>query len=123
MSRIKEIKSSYPEQLYPVQVNIDVPGVRPTLRRENGQLQVTSNLEKPEVAEQLSKEVHEKKPWFVTSLKEAVLRGERSGIWIPVVGGVSVFVAAAGFEFGIRHGKDIKELYALLSKHAPKKSQ
>ncbi|MBI2051416.1 hypothetical protein HYT33_01505 [Candidatus Roizmanbacteria bacterium] len=50
--------------------------------------------------------------WFSEFGKD-VEAGKRKGWMVPTVGGVTIFVAAVGFEFGLRKGKDVRHLIKL----------
>lgn len=95
------------------QIRVDVPGVRPEIRDVNGQVVCPTNLEG---LAKVARETFQQKPWFGPLLRD-VRQGKKSAIFVTVLGGITIFAAtAAGFEFGIRHGQDLKHLPKILGR-------
>lgn len=95
------------------QVGVEVMGLKPETYDRNG------NISHPDNLADLAKETQEifaKKPWF-QPLLEDVLQHKKSAVFITAAGLITIFVAtAAGFEFGIRHGRDLRDLQEILRK-------
>lgn len=95
------------------QAGVDIPGLRPEIRGSDGRITRPSNL--TDLAEQ-AKEVFITKPWYRLLLRD-VRQGKKSAVFITVLGGITIFAAtAAGFEFGIRHGQDLRNLPRILKR-------
>lgn len=57
------------------------------------------------------------RPWF-KQLLDDVRTDKKSAVFKVIVGGIIVTAATAvAYEFGIAHGRDLKELHELLEKH------
>lgn len=69
---------------------------------------VTNLVESPEGLD--TPEAKKNRTWFQNMVGD-VKEGRRSVVWVPTAGAIIFFTAAvAGYEFGIRHAKDIREL-------------
>lgn len=95
------------------QTDVLVPGLKPDVRADvNGPIVKASNLEglTDKVRDTL-----DEKPWYKHLLTD-VLEGKKSAVFIvSSIGVLTIFAAtAAGVEFGIRHGRDLRELQNLL---------
>jgi hypothetical protein len=90
----------------PVQSKVEVPGLMPPVLTPEGKVKQPDNL--AEKAEEI-KRIADEKPWLKTLISD-VRKGRKSAIFTIGVGSIIIFSAAAGFEFGVRHGRDIKEL-------------
>lgn len=95
------------------QIDIKIPKLIPEIPHSNGSVLRESNLK--DLADEAG-EIFNEKPWF-RPLSEEIEQHKKSATFVIVLGGISIFVAAsAGFEFGIRHGKDIKDLIDMARK-------
>ena len=92
----------------PVQTVIEVAGLTPGVYDKDNNCVKPSNL--TDKLPQLEREIAGK-PWFSRLLDEVHL-GEKKGIYAITPGRLIITVAAAflGVEFGIRGGRDLKEL-------------
>lgn len=115
-----------PESFLPVEAVIDVEGLMPatmekvlklTWRGNQPEFQVEEEREIPDnlddrlprVAEEI-----EKRPWILQLIQD-VHDGKKSAIFKVSLGALVVFAAlGSGFEFGIRGGRDIRELHSRL---------
>ena len=96
-----------------VQVDVSIPGLRPEIHGSDGKISRLSNLSN--LAKQ-AREIFSEKPWYRPLLSD-VRQGKKSAIFVTALGGITIFVAAAaGFEFGVRHGKDLKHLPRILKR-------
>lgn len=98
---------------------MEVQGLRADIFDENGNKVVESNLQDPKILAK-TKEALTKAPWY-KSLLEEVKANKKRVLIVTTLGGISLFVA--GFEFGVRGGKDIKDFLVLFKKHRTKKSK
>lgn len=105
-----QIESSVPD--VPVgQLEVSIPGLRPEIRNLDGRVISPNNL--GDLAEG-ARAIFDEKPWYRPLLKE-IRQHKKSAIFVAVLGGITIFVAtAAGFEFGIRHGQDLRHLPKIL---------
>ncbi|MBI4039060.1 hypothetical protein HY384_03830 [Candidatus Daviesbacteria bacterium] len=105
----------------PVESVIPVSGLRPPVLNGNGEIAVDGrtnqflegNLEDkmPEIAEIIAKRYH-----WVSRLAEEVRQHKKSAIVVAALGGLTILSAVgAGFEFGVRHGEDIRTFYDRLN--------
>lgn len=95
------------------QVDVEVLGLKPETRDRNGNISDPGNL--ADLAEKTQK-IFVEKPWFQPLLDD-VLQHKKSAVFITAAGLIIIFVAtAAGFEFGIRHGRDLRDLQDILRK-------
>lgn len=106
------------------QVNIEISGLQDQILSKKGEVLVAGNLEEklPQMASSLlSSEGSEHKTVF-ERLVHDVRDGKKSAVWTIVgIGGFTIFAATvAGYEFGIRNGRDIHKLYEKLVPHRPK---
>ncbi len=95
------------------QTHISIPGLTPDIQGADGKIVARGNFK------ELSQEVKRtlaREPWFKELLKN-VRQDKQSAIFYGVVGGLTIIAATTmGFEFGIRHGKDLKILPKLLKR-------
>jgi hypothetical protein len=94
----------------PVQSKVEVPGLMPPVLTPEGKVKQPDNL--AEKAEEI-KRIADEKPWL-KSLISDVRQGKKSAIFTVGVGSIIIFSAVVGFEFGLRHGKDIRELSRII---------
>lgn len=97
----------------PVEIRVEIPGLMPPAEDRPG------NLEQklPAIQEELERREG------LDTLFADVRAHKKSAIFWTVAGGLVIFVAtAAGFEFGIRHGQDLKVLLEKLKGQAGKKT-
>jgi len=103
------------------QMQVDVPGLMPETKTTAG-IQTNSTLERslPTIAGQLlSREGSTEKTPFEKVIDD-VRSGKKNAVWaVAGVGAITITVAVA-YELGVRHGKDIRELYEKLLPHRPK---
>jgi len=90
-----------------VSENIPMGGIKPDMvLRDDTIVEGNFHEKKDLILQELNKH-----PWFMT-LAEDVRTNRKSAILVTFVGGVAIIAAAAaGYEFGIRHGRDIKQLF------------
>ena len=90
-----------------VSERIPMGGIRPDMvGPDNTVREGNFNDKRTLILEELNK-----RPWF-RALAEDVQANRKSAILVTFVGGVMIIaVAAAGYEFGIRHGRDIRQLF------------
>lgn len=97
----------------PVQTEIEVPGLLPGVFDKDNNCVKPSNLEAklPELERAIAK-----KTWISELLAE-VRSGEKKGVFAITPGRLTITVAATalGVEFGIRGGRDLKELWNSIS--------
>lgn len=90
---------------------VDIPGLRPAVYDSEGKVIEPDNL--GDLTEE-ARAIFDEKPWYRTLLAE-VRQHQKSAIFVTVLGGITIFVAtAAGFEFGLRHGQDLRHLPRIL---------
>lgn len=95
------------------QIDVSIPGLRPDIRDSNGIIIKSNNL--TDLASE-ARIIFADKPWYRPLLND-VRRHKKSAIFLAALGGITIFVAtAAGFEFGIRHGQDLRHLPKILRK-------
>lgn len=106
----------------PGEVFLHISKLRASFKNsENGEPQLVSNIGDGEVLDSIEQELNHPR---LKEFREHTKNGQKRAWFIPVVGGISIIVAAAiGAEVGLRHAKDIKELYDLLEKHGNKGKQ
>lgn len=105
-----QIESSVPD--VPVgQLDVSLPGLIQEIRNTNDQVIEPSNL--GDLAEE-AKAIFAQKSWYRSLLRD-VRQHKKSAIFVVAMGGIIIFVAtAAGFEFGVRHGQDLRHLPKIL---------
>lgn len=95
------------------QVHIEVPGLKPDTLDNKGRVIKPGNLS--ERVDVIHKTFFEK-PWL-RGLMSSVRNEEKSAVFYITAGGIVIFVAGvAGFEFGVRHAKDLGILPKLLKR-------
>lgn len=111
----------------PVQSIIDVPGLRPPVLDRNGKIAVdtkTGQALSGNIDSKLSaieKSVREEHGWF-PHLVQAVRNNRRSAIVVVATGSLMILSAVGtGYEFGVRHGEDIRKFYTRLQRIRPPK--
>lgn len=102
----------------PGQISLGVSKARPAVRGKEERLIEDDNIDT------LGKDIisairSEKKVRLFGRIRRALESGDIQGIYTVTAGMLTIFVAAAGFEFGIRHGKDIRHLEDILRGHRP----
>lgn len=113
-------KDYRPSEVLPqiAQVHVDVPGLMPDIINAKGEMLKQSNLgEKlPFIHDTLEGIEPKEHKTFYQKIIEDIHSGKKSAIYtITGIGVLTFFVATvAGFEFGIRHGKDLRHLDSLL---------
>lgn len=105
-----QIESSVPD--VPVgQLDVSITGLRAEIRDTNGKIIEPGNL--LDLAEE-ARAIFDEIPWY-RSLLSAVRQHKKSAVFVAAAGGIIIFVAtAAGFEFGVRHGQDLRHLPRIL---------
>lgn len=104
----------------PAQVHVPLIGILPLMDRgQDGHIRMQTDFETFRRNLKGTPDIHEKidkirNAEWLARIKKEVKDGTKSGIFWPVAGGFIILIGAAGFEFGIRHGKDIKEFPKLL---------
>ena len=94
-------------------VDVDVPGLKPDQRDSNGRVKIPNNLF--DLSREASK-IFSEKPWYRDLLTD-VRKHRKSAVFITSLGSIAIFVAgAAGFEFGVRHGRDLNVLPKILKR-------
>lgn len=104
----------YPEILL-AQTSLSVPGLMPPTYDIGGKIKTGDNLQEKlsEIDTLIAGEDHS---WYQRLVND-VMSSRKSAIFKIAVGSIIVFAATgAGFEFGIRHGRDIRELHGLVEK-------
>lgn len=94
-------------------LEVNIPRLKPDSVSAEGKIIRPGNLFKmtAETNEELAK-----KPWYKTLLSD-VRKHRKSAVFITSLGSIAIFVAgAAGFEFGVRHGRDLKILPKILKR-------
>lgn len=101
-------------ELLIAEIGVEVPGLKPDVRSSTDDKIIRpSNLDT--LAEKVD-EILSNKPWYRLLLDD-VSQSKKSAIFTIALGTLTIFVAtAAGFEFGIRHGQDLKHLPKILSR-------
>lgn len=95
------------------QRDVGITGLRPDTRDSNGKIIEPNNL--TDLAEE-ARAIFAEIPWYRSLLRE-VRQNKKSAIFIAALGGITIFVAGtAGFEFGVRHGQDLRHLPRILRK-------
>ena len=105
----------------PVQTVIPVVGLQPSHTQKRVEFvsfapsptykvtehRVPDNLEDmmPSVVAEL-----ENRPWFLKFMED-VGRGEKKGVFVVALGALVITSGIAGFEFGVRGGRDVQELW------------
>ncbi len=90
-----------------IRQEIEVPGLKAGNHRS-----VSNYTELPEEKRRIFSE----KPWYRILLSD-VRKHKKSAIFVTTFGGVIIFVAGvAGFEFGVRDGRDLRILPKLLKR-------
>lgn len=117
MPRVEELtieRSRYEPEVLIGQLNLEVPGLKPEIRTDDGKVICQSNLD--ELMDKTDEALN-KKPWYKPLLRD-VLEDKKSAVFIvSSIGVLTIFAATvAGFEFGIRHGKDLKHLSEMLDR-------
>lgn len=113
MTKEAEIKTNHNGFVVIGRVDVDVPGLKPDLRDGNGKVRKPSNL--LDLSEEANK-IFSEKPWYRALLTD-VRKHRKSAIFITSLGSIAIFVAgAAGFEFGVRHGRDLNVLPKILKR-------
>jgi|SRR3989344_7552436 len=93
------------------QVDVRIPGLIPGVHKSEGGIIQPSNL--ADLAHQ-ARAIFAEKPWYQLLLRD-VRQHKKSAVFIVALGTVTIFVAtAAGFEFGVRHGQDLRHLPKIL---------
>lgn len=96
-----------------VRLEVSIPRLKPDSVDADGKITKPGNLFQmtAEASEELSK-----KPWYKSLLTD-VRKYRKSAVFITSLGSIAIFVAgAAGFEFGVRHGRDLKILPKILKR-------
>ena len=97
------------------QLEVEVPGLKHEVRDSKDD----TTIIRPSNLEELGGKVMsilEKKPWY-KPLLEDLHQGKKSAIFTVAFGGLTIFVAtAAGFEFGFRHGRDLRHLSEIIGR-------
>ena len=91
------------------QFSVPVEDLLPEVRNSKA-VERPDNLR--EVLPNLEREI-EARPWLRQFLED-VRRGDRKAIFQLAVG--SIIITAATYELGVAHGRDVKEIVALLQK-------
>lgn len=101
-----------------VSVTIPVPGITPEHFFKDGKLKPGGIMKKIKATLREHGEKGDEERQLVnwTHIAEKVKNGEMSGKFKVTSGAIVIFLAGAGFEFGLRDGKDIKHLLALVHK-------
>src|SRR4051794_36974802 len=98
---------------------IPIPGLRPEVHDSHDTLIRESNLD--EKASELQAAV-EARPWFNALLRDVQNNKKTSIVTIALGALVVTSAGGAGIELGIRHGRDLREIGALLeSRKLPRK--
>ncbi|OGH10670.1 MAG: hypothetical protein A2857_01970 [Candidatus Levybacteria bacterium RIFCSPHIGHO2_01_FULL_36_15] len=113
----KEASCGNHEFNLPVCRLFSITGLRPVLYDEKRKKVISpGNLETPDTINTIKDELGKHKEWFSKLMKD-IKHDKKTGIFVAGTGSLVVFIAAgAGFEFGIRGGRDLKELPGLLKK-------
>lgn len=99
------------------QVDVRIPGLMPAVHNSEGRIIQPSNLE--DLAQQ-ARAIFAERPWY-RSLLSDVRQHRKSAVFVATLGGITIFAAAvAGFEFGVRHGQDLRYLSKILKRKRPK---
>src|SRR4051812_41187611 len=106
------------------QTEINIPGLKPDkvyppiFNNKSGKIMREGYTQEANLSEK-SQEIRDeikKRPWL-RNLWRDIRAGKKSAIVTVVLGGLVITTAAgAEFEFGIRHGRDIKEIRNLLKR-------
>lgn len=101
-----------------VSVTIPVPGIAPEHFFKDGKLRPGGIMKKIKetLREHGEKGDEERQLVNWSHIAEKVKSGEMSGKFKVTSGAIIIFLAGSGFEFGLRDGKDIKHLLALVHK-------
>lgn len=110
---------------YVGEVVVPFPGLRPeTTHSKTGEVITPSNIDSEEMKEQLKEifDKNSKRGKWLREMRRDIREGKRSVVYLEELGALTFLVAAGvAFEFGVRHGKDIKILTSKL-RRKPKKS-
>lgn len=99
--------------VYLAQTTVDIPGFKPDIRGFDGKINIKGNL--GELSGEIQGILFQRS--FYRKLLQSVRQDRRSAIFYGVIGGISIVAATAvGFEFGIRHGQDLRILPKLLKR-------
>lgn len=102
-------------------LDMEVRGLIPPVIEDTGEIRIKGNLDEPEIQENIINEGNIEK---LKNMAEQRLHA----VWKPKLGKIAIFTAtasaiAAGIEFGIRDGRDIKELYKIVEKRLQSKNK
>lgn len=119
--RKPEVQSSTSQAFFGV-ISLLVPRIRPhTTKEVDGTVFFDVDLghkDTSQALDQLEKELNHPR---LKEFRERVLSGHSKAWYTVVFGGISIVVAsaaaAAGVEFGARHGKDIQGIFDILTEH------
>ena len=119
--RSRERKGQTIEAFAIAEARIPVTGLQPPVHdTKRGEVIKEGNLTNrlPELNDAI-----DKRPWFRQLLKD-VRAGKKSAVVTTALGGIVITAAiGAGFEFGIRHGQDLREFSKLLRKRGSRQTE
>lgn len=103
----------------PGAIALPVSGVLPDVYGKNGRLIEEGNLT-AKGSDIICTIKREKKVGVLARLRRQIKDGDMHAIYTVTSGIITIFVAAASVELGIRHGKDIKYLIDIVRKAKPR---
>lgn len=92
------------------QIDVNIPPLRPDAIDTHGKIIRPSNLL---AHARMARESILNTSWYGPVMK-AVREHKKDAIFVTGLGVITIFVAGAGFEFGVRHGRDIRILQKML---------
>ncbi len=101
-----------------VQSVIPIPGLKPELRDSHNGIVRESNL--IEKLDELNEAI-QARPWLQHLLHDVAANKKTSIVTISLGALVVTTAIGAGIEMGIRHGRDLREVGALLKRANPRK--
>lgn len=106
----------------PIESVIRVIGLRPPVLDSNGQVGIDGRTNKPcegnleEKLPEIEKIIKRAHHWLPRLVGE-VTAHKKSAIVFAAVGGLTILSAVgAGYEFGIKHGEDIRDFYSRIQR-------